>query len=113
LPFLSVIIPVYSVQGYLRECLNSVLEQSFRDIEVIAVDDNSPDHCPRILDEYARRDPRLRVTHLDHNVGNGHARNIGLDQATGSYVWFVDSDPRPWFRHAFADSGGPEARPGP
>ncbi|MDT5026152.1 MAG: hypothetical protein QOE61_2578, partial [Micromonosporaceae bacterium] len=92
MPFLSVIIPVYGVHGYLRECLDSILEQSFGDIEVIAVDDDSPDHCPRILDEYAERDPRLRVIHIDHNVGNGYARNAGLDQATGAYVWFVDSD---------------------
>jgi CDP-glycerol glycerophosphotransferase len=92
LPFLSVIIPVFGVHGYLRECLDSILRQSFADIEVIAVDDDSPDHCPRILAEYAERDPRLRVIHLDHNVGNGPARNAGLDQATGAYVWFVDSD---------------------
>ncbi len=94
LPFLSVIIPVYGVQGYLRECLDSVLDQRFDDFEVIAIDDNSPDHCGRILDEYAERDPRMRVVHLDHNIGNGHARNLGLARAAGEYVWFVDSDDR-------------------
>jgi CDP-glycerol glycerophosphotransferase len=94
LPFLSIIIPVYAVQGYLRECLDSILDQSFTDIEVIAVDDSSPDHCPGILDHFAERDPRVRVIHLHHNLGNGPARNAGLDQATGRYVWFVDSDDR-------------------
>lgn len=94
MPFLSVIIPVYGVQGYLRECLDSVLDQRFDDFEVIAIDDNSPDHCGRILDEYAERDPRMRVVHLDHNIGNGHARNLGLARAAGEYVWFVDSDDR-------------------
>jgi CDP-glycerol glycerophosphotransferase len=91
-PLLSIVVPVHSVQGYLRECLDSVLDQSFTDLEVVAVDDRSPDHCPEILDEYAARDPRVRVLHLSANVGLGRARNIGLDHARGEYVWFVDSD---------------------
>ncbi|HEX6872678.1 MAG TPA: bifunctional glycosyltransferase family 2 protein/CDP-glycerol:glycerophosphate glycerophosphotransferase [Micromonosporaceae bacterium] len=89
---ISVIVPVHNVAGYLRACLDSILNQSFHDLELIAVDDRSPDHCPAILDEYASADPRLRVIHLDTNVGLGRARNIGLDRATGTYVWFVDSD---------------------
>jgi len=92
MPFLSIIVPVYAVQGYIRECLDSVLSQSFTDLELIALDDRSPDHCPEILDEYAEHDPRVRVIHLPHNVGLGRARNVGLDHATGEYVWFVDSD---------------------
>jgi CDP-glycerol glycerophosphotransferase len=89
---ISVVVPVHGVQGYLRQCLDSILDQSFTDLEVIAVDDKSPDGSGRILAEYARRDRRLRVITLDENVGQGPARNIGLDQATGRYVWFVDSD---------------------
>jgi CDP-glycerol glycerophosphotransferase len=92
MPLISVIVPVYAVQGYLRECLDSILTQSFTDLELIAVDDRSPDHCPAILDEYAARDPRVQVIHLAENAGLGRARNAGLDRATGEYVWFVDSD---------------------
>lgn len=90
----SVVVPVYKVQGYLRECLDSVLGQSFRDLEVLAVDDSSPDGCGRILDEYAARDPRLRVLHLARNGGLGPARNAGTAQATGDYLLFLDSDDR-------------------
>jgi len=89
---LSVVLPVYKVQGYLRQCLDSLLEQSFTDFEIIAVDDCSPDHSGAILAEYAARDPRVRVVTSPENVGLGRARNLGLDQATGEYVWFVDSD---------------------
>ncbi|MEV4637809.1 bifunctional glycosyltransferase family 2 protein/CDP-glycerol:glycerophosphate glycerophosphotransferase [Actinoplanes sp. NPDC049548] len=89
---LSVVLPVYKVQGYLRQCLDSLLEQSFADFEVVAVDDCSPDHSGAILAEYAARDPRVRVLSLPENVGLGQARNAGLDHAVGEYVWFVDSD---------------------
>src|SRR4030081_558321 len=89
---ISFVVPVYGVQGYLRECLDSILNQSFTDIEVIAVDDCSPDGCGDILAEYAARNPRLRVIALDRNSGQGPARNRGLAEATGEYVWFVDSD---------------------
>ncbi|MGW1622063.1 bifunctional glycosyltransferase/CDP-glycerol:glycerophosphate glycerophosphotransferase [Streptomyces sp. NPDC002172] len=92
MPRLSVIIPCYLVQGFLRECLDSVLEQSFHDIEVIAVDDRSPDGCGAILDEYAARDPRVKVLHLPENVGLGRARNAGLPHATGDFLLFLDSD---------------------
>jgi CDP-glycerol glycerophosphotransferase len=89
---LSVVVPVYKVQGYLRQCLDSILDQSFTDLELIAVDDCSPDHSGEILAEYAARDSRVRVVSLDGNVGLGGARNVGLDLAVGEYVWFVDSD---------------------
>ncbi|MBL7253338.1 bifunctional glycosyltransferase/CDP-glycerol:glycerophosphate glycerophosphotransferase [Paractinoplanes lichenicola] len=92
MPLLSIVLPVYRVQAYLRECLDSILEQTFTDFEVIAVDDCSPDHSGAILDEYAARDSRVRVVHLEHNVGLGEARNAGLGHAFGRYVWFVDSD---------------------
>ncbi|MFV2083507.1 bifunctional glycosyltransferase/CDP-glycerol:glycerophosphate glycerophosphotransferase [Micromonospora sp. LOL_021] len=89
---ISIVVPVYKVQGYLRECLDSILGQSFTDVEVIAVDDCSPDTSGQILAEYAARDPRLTVLSLPANVGLGKARNAGLDAATGEYVWFLDSD---------------------
>ncbi|WBB46904.1 glycosyltransferase family 2 protein [Verrucosispora sp. WMMA2044] len=92
MPLLSIVLPVYRVQAYLRECLDSILQQSFGDVEIIAVDDCSPDHCGAILDEYAARDPRVRVVHLSENVGLGQARNVGMRHVTGEYVWFVDSD---------------------
>ena len=89
---ISVVVPVYKVQGYLRQCLDSVLNETFTDVEVIAVDDCSPDGSGRILAEYADRDPRVKVVTLAENVGLGRARNVGLTHATGDYVWFLDSD---------------------
>src|SRR5215475_14015858 len=91
-PLLTIVLPVYRVAGYLRECLDSIVSQTFTDFEVVAVNDCSPDNCGEILDEYAKRDSRIRVIHLRRNVGLGPARNVGLDEATGDYVWFVDSD---------------------
>ena len=91
-PQISIVIPVFGVEAELRTCLESILTQSFTDIEVIAVDDHSPDRSGEILDEYAERDQRVRVIHLDHRGGPGNARNIGLDLAVGAYVWFVDGD---------------------
>ncbi|MFI2911092.1 CDP-glycerol glycerophosphotransferase family protein [Streptomyces sp. PDY-4] len=92
MPRFSVIVPVHKVQGYLHACLDSVLGQSYRDIEVIAVDDRSPDGCGAILDAYAARDERVRVLHLPENVGLGRARNAGMPHATGDYLFFLDSD---------------------
>ncbi len=92
MPRFSIIVPVFKVQGFLRECLDSVLGQSYADFEVIAVDDRSPDGCGAILDSYAERDARVRVLHLPENVGLGRARNAGLEQASGDYVLFLDSD---------------------
>ncbi|GIJ30256.1 glycosyl transferase [Micromonospora qiuiae] len=89
---ISFVVPAFRVQGYLRECLDSILGQPVADIEVIGVDDCSPDASGDILDEYAARDDRVRVVRLDRNVGLGPARNAGLDQAVGEYVWFVDGD---------------------
>ncbi|MEU7305962.1 bifunctional glycosyltransferase family 2 protein/CDP-glycerol:glycerophosphate glycerophosphotransferase [Streptomyces sp. NPDC007206] len=94
--FISVVLPVYRVQEYLAECLDSILgsPEPSGAIEVVAVDDCSPDGSGALLDEYAARDPRLRVVHLPENVGLGRARREGLTRATGDYVWFVDSDDR-------------------
>ena len=88
---ITVIIPVYNVEKYLRKCLNSVLTQTYTNLEVILVDDGSPDNCPAICDEYAAQDERVRVIH-QMNAGVSAARNAGLDAATGDYVGFVDSD---------------------
>ena len=90
-PKVSVIIPVYNVERYFDRCVRSVLGQTLREIEVILVDDGSPDGCPAMCDAYAREDPRVRVVHKA-NAGLGMARNSGLDIATGEYVAFVDSD---------------------
>ncbi|MEU0969013.1 CDP-glycerol glycerophosphotransferase family protein [Streptomyces sp. NPDC005917] len=105
MPRFSLIVPCFKVQGFLRECLDSVLEQSFHDIEVIALDDRSPDGSGAILDEYAARDPRVRVLHLPENVGLGRARNAGLPHATGDFLFFLDSDDTltPGALHAIAD----------
>jgi glycosyltransferase involved in cell wall biosynthesis len=89
---LTVIVPVYGVEAYLAECLDSLLSYSGADLEVIAVDDASPDGSATILAGYAERDSRLRVLSLERNGGLGAARNTGLDHARGEYVWFVDAD---------------------
>jgi len=89
---LSIVLPVYRVQGYLRQCLDSMLEQSYPDFEIVAVDDCSPDRSGEILAEYAARDSRVRVVTAPQNLGLGRARNLGLEHAAGEYVWFVDSD---------------------
>lgn len=88
---LSVIIPVYKVEPYLHECVNSVLSQTFTNLEVILVDDGSPDACPAMCDNYARSDVRVRVVHQD-NQGLSAARNAGLDLAKGDFIAFIDSD---------------------
>lgn len=90
-PKISVIIPVYNSSKYLRECLDSICNQSFKDWEIVAVDDGSVDESPKILDDYAARDARIRVIHKA-NGGVSAARNDGLEAAIGEYVLFVDSD---------------------
>ncbi|MFF1285030.1 CDP-glycerol glycerophosphotransferase family protein [Streptomyces sp. NPDC058299] len=92
MPRFSVIVPAYKVQAYLSECLDSVLSQSFPDLELIAVDDCSPDACGAIIDEYAARDARVKPVHLAANQGLGGARNAGMAQAAGDYLVFLDSD---------------------
>ncbi|MFF7972880.1 CDP-glycerol glycerophosphotransferase family protein [Streptomyces sp. NPDC007905] len=92
MPRFSVIVPAYKVQAYLSECLDSVLSQSYPDLELIAVDDCSPDACGAIVDEYAARDARVQAVHLAENQGLGRARNAGMAEATGDYLVFLDSD---------------------
>ncbi|GIF19725.1 CDP-glycerol glycerophosphotransferase [Actinoplanes tereljensis] len=93
---LSIVVPVYAVEGYLHQCLDSLHAGLTADerarVEVIAIDDASPDRCGQMLDDYAKTHPGVRVEHLSANVGLGLARNAGLAAATGDYVWFVDSD---------------------
>ncbi|KAF3371822.1 glycosyl transferase family 2, partial [Enterococcus faecium] len=88
---ISIIVPVYKVEKYLRKCVDSILAQTFTDFEVILVDDGSPDNSGKICDEYAEKDNRVRVIHKE-NGGLSSARNAGIDVARGKYLGFVDSD---------------------
>lgn len=90
-PDISVIVPVYEVEPYLPTCLDSLIAQTKKEIEILVVDDGSPDNCGRICDEYAAKDSRIRVIHQE-NRGLSAARNIALDIAAGDYVMFADSD---------------------
>lgn len=90
-PEISVIVPVYKVEPYLRECIDSILAQTFTDFELILVDDGSPDSCGAICDEYAEKDNRIIVIH-QQNQGVSAARNAGMDIMRGEYVAFIDSD---------------------
>jgi len=90
-PLISIIVPIYKVEPYLRKCVESILAQSYTNIEVILVDDGSPDDCPKICDEYRAKDSRVVVIHQD-NGGVSAARNAGLDAAKGEYIGFVDGD---------------------
>ena len=90
-PLVSVVIPIYKVEKYLRECLDSILSQTYTNLEIILVDDGSPDSCGLICDQYASRDSRIRVLHK-HNEGLGKARNSGLSMCTGELLMLVDSD---------------------
>ncbi|MEU0410375.1 bifunctional glycosyltransferase family 2 protein/CDP-glycerol:glycerophosphate glycerophosphotransferase [Streptomyces griseorubiginosus] len=92
MPRFSVIVPAYQVQAYLPACLESVLSQSYDDLELIVVDDRSPDACGEIADEFAARDARVRVVHRARNEGLGPARNTGIAEATGDYLVFLDGD---------------------
>jgi glycosyltransferase involved in cell wall biosynthesis len=88
---ISVIIPVYNVEKYLYRCIDSVLTQSYTNLEIILIDDGSPDKCPEICDKYAKKDSRIQVIH-QHNKGPSSARNAGLNIMSGQYVTFLDSD---------------------
>lgn len=90
-PLISVIVPVYKVEPYLRKCLDSIVNQSYRNLEIILVDDGSPDQCGVICDEYAAKDARIIVIHQE-NGGVSSARNAGLAVATGEWIGWVDSD---------------------
>ena len=88
---ISVIVPVYKVEAYLDRCVQSIIDQTYADLEIILVDDGSPDNCPAMCDAWAERDGRIRVIHKE-NGGLSDARNAGMAAATGEYIAFVDSD---------------------
>ncbi len=90
-PLISVIVPVYKVEAYLDKCISSITEQTYRNLEILLVDDGSPDRSGEICDAWAAKDSRIRVIH-QKNAGGGAARNTGMDAATGQFVGFVDSD---------------------
>lgn len=91
MPKVSIVIPIYNVEKYLDQCVRSAINQTLQDIEIILVDDESPDGCPQMCDKYAKQDSRIKVIHKK-NGGLGFARNSGLEVATGEYVTFLDSD---------------------
>lgn len=91
MPLISIIVPVYKVEPYLRNCVDSILNQTYRNLEVILVDDGSPDNCGALCDEYAEKDNRIKVIHKP-NGGLSDARNAGLRTARGTHLIFVDSD---------------------
>ena len=87
----SVIVPVYKVENYLVQCVESIQKQTYKEIEIILVDDGSPDKCPEMCDEFAKKDSRIKVIHKE-NGGLSDARNFGIEAATGDYLVFIDSD---------------------
>lgn len=90
-PFFSIIVPIYKVEKYLQQCVDSIINQTFSNFELILVDDGSPDECPRICDKYAKQDSRVKVVHKV-NGGLVSARNIGIKSAVGNYICYVDGD---------------------
>lgn len=90
-PKISVIVPIYNVERYLRLCLDSILTQTFTDFELLLINDGSSDGCPVICNEYAEKDARIRVFHKS-NGGVASARNEGLDYAKGDWIMYIDGD---------------------
>lgn len=88
---ISVIVPIYRVEKYLSKCVESIQQQTYKNIEIILVDDGSPDHCPQMCDRFAKEDPRIKAIHKS-NGGLSDARNAGIEAANGEYLVFVDSD---------------------
>lgn len=88
---ITVIVPIYKVEKYLKKCVDSIRSQTYKNLEIILVDDGSPDNCPQMCDQYAKEDSRVKVIHKK-NGGLSDARNSGIDIATGEYIAFVDSD---------------------
>lgn len=88
---ISVIVPVYKVEEYLDKCVESIVNQTYKNLEIILVDDGSPDNCPKMCDDWAKKDKRIKVIHKE-NGGLSDARNAGIDIAKGEYITFIDSD---------------------
>lgn len=101
MPKVSVIVPVYNVEPYLRQCLDSIVSQTLKDIEIILIDDGSTDGSGEICDEYKREDHRIRVIHKV-NEGLSAARNDGIDASTAPYIMFVDGDD--WVEPEFCET---------
>lgn len=97
---ISVIIPIYKVEQYLDRCVKSIVHQTYPELEIILVDDGSPDSCPMICDQWAKKDKRIKVIHKQ-NGGLSDARNAGMKAATGDYIAFVDSDD--WVSHSYIE----------
>lgn len=98
---ISIIIPIYKVEPYIRRCIDSVIRQTYSNLEIILVDDGSPDNCPAICDEYAQKDNRIKVIHKT-NGGLSDTRNAGLDVCKGDYITFIDSDD--WVAETFIET---------
>ena len=90
-PLITIVVPIYKVEKYLGRCIDSLVAQTYPNIEIILADDGSPDRCGAICDEYAQKDSRIKVIHQE-NKGVAAARNAALDIAQGEYIMFVDSD---------------------
>ena len=90
-PKVSVIVPIYGVEKYIHQCIDSILNQTLEDIEILLIDDGSKDNCPAIIDEYAKQDSRIKAIHQE-NGGYGKAVNNGLSKATGEYIAIVEPD---------------------
>lgn len=88
----SIIVPVYNVEKYIDRCLNSLVNQTLKEIEIIIVNDNTPDNSMKICEEYAKRDNRIKIYNKEQNEGLGLTRNYGIKKANGEYIAFVDSD---------------------
>ena len=88
---ITVVVPVYKVEKYIDRCVTSIINQSYKNLEIILVDDGSPDNCGKICDDYARKDERIKVIHKE-NGGLSDARNAGINIAKGKYITFIDSD---------------------
>ena len=91
LPLISIIVPVYKVEAYLDQCIRSISGQTYQNLEIILVEDGSPDKCGQICDQWAKKDSRIRVIHKE-NGGAGLARNVGMESAKGDLIGFIDSD---------------------
>lgn len=90
-PKISIIVPIYNVERYLSRCVHSIINQTYKNLEIILVDDGSPDNCPQLCDEYAKKDDRIKVIHKK-NGGLSDARNAGMTVASGEFISFIDSD---------------------
>lgn len=88
---ITIVIPIYNVEKYISRCIDSVINQTYQNIEIILIDDGSPDNCPLICDDYQKMDKRIKVIHKE-NGGLSDARNVGIKNATGKYITFIDSD---------------------